>query len=109
MIYGKSAYQISLYQKAYDKDTRGGKIIQWRELGLVWAQFSPYGYHYPFAKDEQRQQNGNAYEIIVREEPRIFITDKIIWNKQNYFPLHSPQQAQKGFLRLRIFSWGEQN
>lgn len=101
----KFSHQVALYQKLYRTDERGGKSIEWKLLGFVWAHLAPYKCTYPFSKEGQKNHAGIAYDVIVRNEAKIFKTDKIVWRDQDHFFVHSPQQLENGYLKLRIFSW----
>ena len=103
----KLSQLIELYQKNYVLDDSGGRIEHWVSLGKAWAHMMPYRCSYPFHKEAKNQSRGMAYEAILREDKRLFLTEKIVWNDRDHFLLHSPHQDEPGYVKVKVFSWGE--
>ena len=103
----KLSHLIELYQKKNLTDEFGGRCEQWVSLGKAWAHMIPYRLSYPFPKESKNQPRGMAYEASLREDARLFNTEKIVWNNKDHFLLHSPHQDEPGYVKVKIFSWGE--
>lgn len=103
----KLSHLIELYQKENVTDEFGGKCETWVSLGKAWAHMIPYRLNYPFHKESKNQPRGIAYEASLREDARLFKTEKIVWNNKDHFLLHSPHQDEPGYVKVKIFSWGD--
>lgn len=100
MMSSKFSYQVQLYEKTYTQSINGGRAIEWKSLGKVWAHLTPY------AANASLWDKRMAYDMVVQSDPRIFKADKAVWKNYDHFFIHAPQQLAEGYLKLRMFSWG---
>ncbi len=105
---GKLNFLVTLYAKNWEDNDRGTRTIVWENLGDVWAHIVPSRARYPVVYEDQKHYRGAVYDMIVRDEPDIYRTDKVRWNGQDLFFLYSPQADAKGRLRIRLFAWEKQ-
>ena len=100
---------FEFFQKTYEEDERGGRIIDWISLGQGWGDLTHARARYPLVFENHRHYRGAVYDAIVRDRPIVHQADKIVYNHQDLFYLYSPQWHSKGLLKIRLFAWEKKN
>ena len=101
----KLNFPMEFFKKIYTDDAKGGRVIGWESLGTGWGNLTPSRARYPLVFEDQKHYRGAVYDVIVRHNPIVEQSDKVVWNDQDLFYLYSPQIHSRGFLKIRLFAW----
>lgn len=108
-MFGSFNERISLFQRLSKPDKRGGKMIKWEDLGKIWASLVPKMSHRPAKHQDDLREIRCIFDVIVRDEPRVFLTDKVVWNNQDLIVCQSPEKLNGPYLRFRVCAFSEKN